>query len=125
MSGQFLDIILFAVVAIFLIMRLKNILGSEKGKIINIKTAKRNRTIRNIRIINNNRHNNIRNINTSSRGIGVGVNCNNTKGNTNSNINRNTTTINGHGKNTTGNRRGMHIMCNINNSCPAKTYHSQ
>ena len=40
MSGQFLDIILFAVVAIFLIMRLKNILGSEKGKIISIKTAK-------------------------------------------------------------------------------------
>ena len=40
MSGQFLDIILFAVVAIFLIMRLKNILGSEKGKIINIKTAR-------------------------------------------------------------------------------------
>ena len=40
MSGQFLDIILFAVVAIFLIMRLKNILGSEKGKIINIKAAK-------------------------------------------------------------------------------------
>ena len=40
MSGQFLDIVLFAVVAIFLIMRLKNILGSGKGKIISIKTAK-------------------------------------------------------------------------------------
>ncbi len=38
MSSEFLDIILFGVVAVFLIMRLKNILGSNKGKIINIKS---------------------------------------------------------------------------------------
>ncbi len=42
MNNEFLDIILFALVAIFLIMRLKKILGSEKGKIINLKTAKSN-----------------------------------------------------------------------------------
>ena len=42
MNSEFLDIILFALVAIFLIMRLKKILGSEKGKIINLKTAKSN-----------------------------------------------------------------------------------
>ncbi|MDA1284323.1 MAG: TIM44-like domain-containing protein [Proteobacteria bacterium] len=40
MNNEFLDIILFAIVAIFLIMRLKKTLGSEKGKIINIKTVK-------------------------------------------------------------------------------------
>jgi len=40
MNSEFLDIILFALVAIFLIMRLKKILGSEKGKIINLKNSK-------------------------------------------------------------------------------------
>ncbi|MDC0861845.1 hypothetical protein OAQ08_04545 [Alphaproteobacteria bacterium] len=40
MNSEFLDIILFAVVAIFLIMRLKKILGSDKGKIISFKTPK-------------------------------------------------------------------------------------
>jgi|TARA_B100000787_G_C16188615_1_gene296105 predicted lipid-binding transport protein (Tim44 family) len=40
MSSEFLDIILFAVVAIFLVMRLKKILGSDKGKIISFKNQK-------------------------------------------------------------------------------------
>ncbi len=42
MNGEFLDIIIFGVVAVFLIMRLKKILGSNQGKIINIKTRKNN-----------------------------------------------------------------------------------
>ncbi|MDC1316145.1 TIM44-like domain-containing protein [Alphaproteobacteria bacterium] len=42
MSSEFLDIILFGVVAIFLIMRLKNTLGTKNGKIINIKNLKQN-----------------------------------------------------------------------------------
>jgi predicted lipid-binding transport protein (Tim44 family) len=40
MNGGFIDIIIFGVVAIFLIMRLKNILGSSQGKIINIQSKK-------------------------------------------------------------------------------------
>ena len=42
MNDEFLDIIIFGVVAVFLIMRLKKILGSNQGKIINIKTRKNN-----------------------------------------------------------------------------------
>ena len=40
MSSEFIDIILFGFIAVFLIYRLKNILGSTEGKIINIKTRK-------------------------------------------------------------------------------------
>jgi predicted lipid-binding transport protein (Tim44 family) len=40
MSSEFLDIILFGFIAVFIIYRLKNILGSTEGKIINIKSRK-------------------------------------------------------------------------------------
>ena len=37
MSSEFLDILLFGVIAVFLIYRLRSILGSTDGKIVNIK----------------------------------------------------------------------------------------
>ena len=40
MSSEFIDIILFGLIAIFLVYRLKNILGSTDGKIINLKSKK-------------------------------------------------------------------------------------
>ena len=40
MSSEFIDIILFGLIAIFLVYRLKNILGSSDGKIVNLKTKK-------------------------------------------------------------------------------------
>jgi len=46
MSSEFIDIILFGFIAVFLIFRLKNILGSTEGKIINIKTRKTQTTIK-------------------------------------------------------------------------------
>ena len=40
MSSEFIDIILFGLIAIFLVYRLRNILGSTDGKIINLKSKK-------------------------------------------------------------------------------------
>jgi len=40
MSSEFIDILLFGVIAVFLIYRLRSILGSTDGKIVNIKTKK-------------------------------------------------------------------------------------
>ena len=40
MSSEFIDILLFGVIAVFLVYRLRSILGSTDGKIINIKTKK-------------------------------------------------------------------------------------
>ena len=40
MSSEFIDIILFGLIAIFLVYRLRSILGSTDGKIVNLKTKK-------------------------------------------------------------------------------------
>lgn len=40
MSSEFIDILLFGVIAVFLIYRLRSILGSTDGKIVNIKTKR-------------------------------------------------------------------------------------
>ncbi len=40
MSSEFIDILLFGVIAVFLIYRLRSILGSSDGKIVNIKTKR-------------------------------------------------------------------------------------
>lgn len=40
MSSEFIDILLFGVIAVFLIYRLRSILGSTDGKIVNIKTER-------------------------------------------------------------------------------------
>jgi predicted lipid-binding transport protein (Tim44 family) len=40
MSSEFIDIFLFGLIAVFLVYRLKNILGSTDGKIINLKSKK-------------------------------------------------------------------------------------
>ena len=40
MSSEFIDILLFGVIAVFLIYRLRSILGSTDSKIVNIKTKK-------------------------------------------------------------------------------------
>tara|TARA_Y100000996_G_scaffold400023_1_gene369607 strand:+ start:1775 stop:2284 length:510 start_codon:yes stop_codon:yes gene_type:complete len=40
MSSEFIDILLFGVIAVFLVYRLRSILGSTDGKIINIRTKK-------------------------------------------------------------------------------------
>ena len=40
MSSEFIDIVLFGAIAIFLVYRLRSILGSSDGKIVNIRTKK-------------------------------------------------------------------------------------
>ena len=40
MSSEFIDILLFGVIAVFLVYRLKNILGSTDGKVVNLRTKK-------------------------------------------------------------------------------------
>ena len=40
MSSEFIDILLFGVIAVFLIYRLRSILGSTDGKIVNINTKR-------------------------------------------------------------------------------------
>ena len=40
MSSEFIDIFLFGLIAVFLVYRLKNILGSTDGKIVNLKSKK-------------------------------------------------------------------------------------
>ena len=40
MSSEFIDVLLFGVIAVFLIYRLRSILGSTDGKIVNIKTKR-------------------------------------------------------------------------------------
>ena len=40
MSSEFIDILLFGAIAIFLVYRLRSILGSSDGKIVNIRTKK-------------------------------------------------------------------------------------
>ena len=40
MSSEFIDILLFGAIAVFLVYRLRSILGSSDGKIINIRTKK-------------------------------------------------------------------------------------
>ena len=40
MSSEFIDIVLFGAIAIFLVYRLRSILGSSDGKIVNISTKK-------------------------------------------------------------------------------------
>ena len=40
MSSEFIDILLFGVIAVFLIYRLRSILGSTDGKIVNIRTKR-------------------------------------------------------------------------------------
>jgi hypothetical protein len=40
MSSEFIDIVLFGAIAIFLVYRLRSILGSSDGKIVNIRPKK-------------------------------------------------------------------------------------
>ena len=40
MSSEFIDIVLFGAIAVFLVYRLRSILGSSDGKIVNIRTKK-------------------------------------------------------------------------------------
>tara|TARA_Y100000768_G_scaffold388445_1_gene384401 strand:- start:1085 stop:1594 length:510 start_codon:yes stop_codon:yes gene_type:complete len=40
MSSEFIDILLFGAIAVFLVYRLRSILGSSDGKIVNIRTKK-------------------------------------------------------------------------------------
>ena len=40
MSSEFIDILLFGAIAVFLVYRLRSILGSTDGKIVNLKTKK-------------------------------------------------------------------------------------
>ena len=44
MSSEFIDIVLFGAIAIFLVYRLRSILGSSDGKIVNIRTKKNPQT---------------------------------------------------------------------------------
>ena len=40
MSSEFIDILLFGAIAVFLVYRLRSILGSSDGKIVNIRGKK-------------------------------------------------------------------------------------
>ena len=40
MSSEFIDILLFGAIAVFLVYRLRSILGSSDGKIVNIRNKK-------------------------------------------------------------------------------------
>ena len=40
MSSEFIDILLFGAIAVFLVYRLRGILGSSDGKIVNIRNKK-------------------------------------------------------------------------------------
>ena len=40
MSNEFIDILLFGAIAVFLVYRLRSILGSSDGKIVNIRNKK-------------------------------------------------------------------------------------